>query len=283
MMEYPRFAAIDEFGPQMQFRYRYIFGTNDIFNPHTHEYYEIFITISGTVIHWFDGKTRPLPEGSLVFIRPDDLHGYIYETPDSNKTEYVNLSFRKELLHDLFSYLSDSFPSQMLLENKTPPTVIVNKAEKQRILSQLEELNAMSWKNQQALNLRMRIILADIFSRAFSQLPFLQQTQEPGWLTHLISEMQIPENFIAGSEQMTVLSRHSREHVARYLQKYRGITVSEFINDLRINYASNLLIHSNAPVLDICYNCGFQSASNFYKVFSQKYSISPMEFRKKYR
>ena len=282
-MEYPRFSVMDEFGPNLEFRYRYILGSDDIFNPHCHEYYEIFITISGTVIHWINGETRPLPEGSLVFIRPDDIHGYIYETPDNSNTTYVNLSFRKELLHDLLRYLSGAFPSQKLLQSNFPPTVIVSKLERQRILSQLEELNVINWKDQKALNLRMRIILADILSRTFSTIPSDIHPQEPSWLTHLIFEMQMPENFIAGSQRMVELSNRSREHVARYLQKYRGMTISEFINDLRINYASNLLIHSNAPILDICYTCGFQSSSHFYKVFAKKYNLTPIAFRKKYK
>lgn len=282
-MTYPRFLAADEFGPDLQFRYRHILGANDIFNPHRHEYYEIFMTLSGTVIHWVDGHTKALPEGSLVFIRPDDLHGYIYETPKSNETVYVNLSFRAELMESLFFYLSDPFPAAQLLHEPYPPTVILSKAEKDAIAAQLEELNTVSWKNQQALNLRMRVILADIFIRAFTDLPGTQEPAEPLWLCQLITEMQKPEHFISGSETMIALSRHSREHLSRTLQKYRGVTVSEFINDLRINYAANLLIHSNTPILDICYSCGFQSASNFYKVFAAAYSLSPAQFRKKYR
>jgi len=282
-MKYPRFRAIDEFGPQLEFRYRYIQGSNDFFNPHCHEYYEIFLTVSGTVLHWLNGETRPLPEGSLVLIRPDDIHGYIYDGPDELNTVYVNLSFRKELLHDLLRYLSDDFPSQALLSSTSPPTILVTKAEKQRFLSQLEELNTISWKDQRTMNLRMRVILADILSRGFSDIPESPPLDEPLWLTHLITEMQQPENFTAGSERMIELGKHSREHVARSLQKYRGITISEFLNDLKINYASNLLIHTNSPVLDICYSCGFQSASNFYKAFSKKYTLTPLEFRNKYK
>ena len=282
-MEYPRFSEAAEFGPELLFRYKLVLGSNDIFNPHKHDYYEIFMTLSGTVTHWINNQTKELVEGSLVFIRPDDQHGYMYDTPKSNETVYINLSFRRSLLENLFEYLSDAFPSQMLLSAKEPPAVVLNKGERDRIAAQLEELNTVSWKNQQAMNLRMQVILADIFTRVFADLPHAQENREPQWLTHLIAEMQQPEHFIAGTERMVELSRHSREHLCRSLQKYRKITLSSFINDLRINYASNLLIHTNTPVLDICYSCGFQSASNFYKAFAAAYPLSPVQFRKKYR
>ena len=82
---------------------------------------------------------------------------------------------------------------------------------------------------------------------------------------------------------MIMLSQKSREHLARSLKQYFDVTPSEYINELRLNYASNLLIHTNTPVLKICYDSGFQSPSYFYKVFNKKYEMSPNEFRKQYK
>jgi len=60
------------------------------------------------------------------------------------------------------------------------------------------------------------------------------------------------------------------------------MTPSEYINSLRVNYASNLLINTNTPVIDICYTCGFQNLSYFYRVFKRTYNLSPGDFRKQY-
>ena len=126
----------------------------------------------------------------------------------------------------------------------------------------------------------MRSILADVFVRHFYLSDSSPDEKMPLWLSYLLSEMERPENFIAGIDRMTQISKKSREHVARTIQKYCGITVSGYINELRVNYASNLLLHTNTNILDICYACGFQSVSYFYKVFKQKYKLSPKEFRK---
>lgn len=283
MTEYPRFTAMDEFEADMQFRYYHVLGANDIFNPHCHEFFEIFITVSGTVIHWLNGVTQALPEGSLVFIRPDDIHGYLYETPRSADTVYVNLSFRKELLHDLFRYFSDTFPSKALLSSDMPPMVILSKTEKDRLVAQINELNTVNRQDKQALNLRIRIVLAEIFARGFSQLPAVSATDAPVWLTQLMSEMELPENFTAGSERMVALSRRTQEHLSRCIKRHYGMTVTEYINDLRINYASNLLLNTNTPVIEIGYSCGFQSLSNFYKAFGKVHGQSPTSFRRTYK
>ena len=129
----------------------------------------------------------------------------------------------------------------------------------------------------------MRVILADIFVRFFSNLSENSQETLPVWLSQLLSDMELHENFTAGFERMVSLSNKSREHLSRSIKKYCKITPSEYINDLRLNYASNLLLNTNKPILEICFACGFQSVSYFYKVFKIKYTCSPSEFRSNYK
>lgn len=279
---YPRLPASLNVDAEAECLYRYVYGANDIYNPHCHEFYEIFITISGTVTHFINGVTQKLPEGSLVFIRPDDAHAYIYDTPKSSQTSYINLTFTHETARLLFKYLSESFPSESLLSCDMPPTVILNNLEKNRLLAQIGELNIVNWQDKNALKLRMRAILADIFVRFFYNIPNTSKHSAPLWLSQLLSNMEQPDNFIAGTERMVLLSKKSREHLTRSLKKYYDVTLTEYINDLRLNYASNLLLNTNTPVLEICFSCGFQSVSYFYKVFKKKYQISPNEFRKQH-
>ena len=280
MKNYPRFSVERCVDTEAECLYRFVNGAEDVFYPHCHDFYEIFLTISGTVTHLVNGIEQKLPEGTLVFIRPDDVHGYIYNTSKSTKTSYLNLAFTRDTLTQLFLYLSDTFPGKKLLEYGMPPTVLLNSIEKQNLLARISELNIVNWQDKNALKLRMRSILADIFVRFFYNLPDSFEKTTPAWITSMLSEMELPENFVAGAERMSEISGRSREHIARSIRKYCGITTAEYINELRINYASNLLLRTNTPVLDICYLSGFESLSYFYKIFNQKYGISPGKFRK---
>ena len=260
--------------------YNYVYGAQDRFNLHCHTFFEIFITVTGTVTHRINGVTQKLPEGSLVFIRPDDEHGYIYSNASSCNTEYVNLTFTCETVELLFQYLSEGFPAEYLLSAPMPPTVILNGAEKKRILAELDGLNAVNWQDKRALKLRMRAILADIFTRHFGNASLESENLAPVWLTRLVYKMEQPENFTAGTERMIALSGKSREHLSRTVKKYYGVTLTEFVNGLTLNYAANLLINTNKPILDICFLCGFQNVSWFYRIFKEKYGLSPGNFRK---
>jgi len=262
--------------------YRYVQGANDRFSPHAHDFYEIFLTVKGTVTHHINGRIQKLPEGSLVFIRPDDVHGYVYDDPKSNETAYINLTFTRATAEQLFSYLSDGFPSGELLSREMPPSVLLSHTDRQDLVARISELNCADWQDKQALKMRMRVLLLDVFIRYFYELPEAEDRATPPWLMKVIMEMEKPENFILGNARMVELSGRSREHVARNLKKYCGITVTEYVNRLRINYASNLLINTNTPIITICFECGFQSLSYFYRVFKQYHSMSPQEFRNNY-
>ena len=58
MDQYDRLPVSLNVDPQAQCLYRYVYGANDIYRPHNHEFYEIFITISGTVTHFINGITQ---------------------------------------------------------------------------------------------------------------------------------------------------------------------------------------------------------------------------------
>ncbi len=283
MENYKRLTVKDCVDAESECLYQYVYGINDRYNPHCHEFYEIVITISGTVIQETNGKILNLPEGSLIFIRPDDVHGYIYDTPESNETTYINLTFTKETAEKLFDYFSDEQIVNNLLFSDMPPIVLLSNREKNQVLEQISQLNIVNWQDKKALKLKMRVILADIFVKFFFKLSENTDDKTPEWLSELIVEMKKPENFIAGTEKMIELSGKTREHLARCIKSYLGVTLSEFVNELRINYITNLLIHTNIKIIDMCYECGFQSLSNFYKVFKDKYGVSPSTFRKQYK
>ena len=102
----------------------------------------------------------------------------------------------------------------------------------------------------------------------------------PAWLSRLCAEMRKNGNFTCGIERMLSLTDKSREHVSRSLKKHLGLTPSEFINDLRLNFIANMLKNSNHGVAEIVFESGFGNLSWAAELFRKKYGVTMSFYRK---
>lgn len=255
--------------------YRYIKSETERLVMHYHDYFEIFLTLKGSLIHRVNGETQRLAEGSLVFVRDFDYHGYGHDTAPF---EVANLAFTYETVMSLFEYLGSGFASKQLLDAPFPPMVTLSPNDKNKLLAKLSELNAINFNDKQTLKTKMRTLLFEIFTKYFSDFAPTGETEIPFWIENCYEKMRQPANFILGLSRLYEIAGKSREHTTRCMKKYYGVSPTEYINDLRINYAANLLVSSNLSVTDICYECGFQNISWFYDLFRIKYGMTPKNF-----
>ena len=72
----------------------------------------------------------------------------------------------------------------------------------------------------------------------------------------------------------------STNHLARLFKKQLGLTPTQYITELRVGKAAELLGQADASVVEIAYTTGFRSLSNFYKCFKEQTGHTPKEYRK---
>ena len=254
----------------------YVYGKSKGCKLHSHDYYELFLILKGGITHYVNGEKHSLTDGALALIRPKDIHTQICKNAE---TSFVNLAFNKQIATLTLNFLFDSKVLNNLLESKMPTVVYLSAPNKQRILDRLNELNLLKRDDLSSASVLIKSILAEILPLFITNLPISENSNIPLWLKEVVIKMSTPENFSLGIEKMVELSNKTREHLSRLVKKHYGVTLSDFINDLKINYATNLLITTNMPIIDVCFTCGFQNVSYFYSVFKQKNKLTPKEFR----
>ena len=72
----------------------------------------------------------------------------------------------------------------------------------------------------------------------------------------------------------------SKSKLSDLFSSIYGTTIIEFIKDLRIERAKDLLINSTCTIKEISNIVGYAQQSSFTYVFKQKVGISPREYRK---
>lgn len=74
----------------------------------------------------------------------------------------------------------------------------------------------------------------------------------------------------------------SKFHLSREYKKAYGITIGNDLISKRISHAKYMLRFSDATIESIAFDCGFQNAGYFIKVFKKYEGITPAEYRKKW-
>jgi two-component system response regulator YesN len=71
----------------------------------------------------------------------------------------------------------------------------------------------------------------------------------------------------------------SREHISRKFKQEKGVTLSEYVTQLRIEQAKQWLIQTDEKVYSISIKLGYQDGNFFSKLFKKMVGMTPIEYR----
>ena len=78
---------------------------------------------------------------------------------------------------------------------------------------------------------------------------------------------------------LSVIMAMSRAQLLRRLKALTGYSPGFYIKSMRLEKAKEFLETSDVSVSEAAFNTGFGTPSNFSKVFTEKYGITPSQFR----
>ena len=70
---------------------------------------------------------------------------------------------------------------------------------------------------------------------------------------------------------------------SRYFKLRTGKNLSEYIVDIRLGRAARRLVDTTDTIAEICWTTGFNTLSNFNRLFRKRKGCNPTEFREKYQ
>jgi AraC-like DNA-binding protein len=68
----------------------------------------------------------------------------------------------------------------------------------------------------------------------------------------------------------------------RYFKLMTKKTYSDFLTEIRISHACRLLVDDKLPTEVLCFECGFNNVSNFYRHFKKITTMTPLEYKRRY-
>lgn len=262
--------------PETEIHYAISHSVDSTKFPHEHDFYELMLVIEGEIEVEFDDKKCLIANGTLLLIRPNEVHSKKFFTGSIQ----ANLAFSKKVFDELFNYLGDGFSKNDFLNYDNIPMVLLSQYKKEKLIKKLQKLHFLPTENFSLIRTNLKIILFDIFTKYFVFYNNDDESDMPYWLSTSISKMNKKEHFMEGMPALIRISGKSHEHICRNTKKHLNTSPSKIINGIRLNYAANLLMNTDIKVIDICYECGFNNLSYFYSIFKEKYNYSPNKYRK---
>ncbi|MDZ7794536.1 MAG: AraC family transcriptional regulator [Spirochaetia bacterium] len=273
------FSDNNSIDPETDFHYEFIQKMPTYLSFHNHDFFEVVLVTKGKMNHLIKQEIQLLHEGMLLLIRPEDYH--YYEKVDENPCNFINLAFSAEIFRSLISYLGENIDIDYFLGPHMPLTTLLTKKHTEFLRERIDKLN--TYFNKVEIKAEFRAIMADILTCLLHRQFIDVKKNYPSWMNVFLTNLHKKEYFTKDISQLYKTVHKSRAHISRVFKNNIGKTPTEYLNEIRLNYAARSLIHSNNPVLDIAFESGFENLSHFYHLFKKKYGVPPNKYRKVYQ
>ena len=231
-----------------------------------------------------------MSKGELCLIDRNCLH---QELLDGTSATILFLGITPDIFDDITKNSTgaegmDGFLNTALLKQKNiqqylhfRPRTESDPLMEETFLSLLAELS----RNDAASPLICRGLLTRLFGLLSTNYEFSlskKVKKEMNWL--LLEEISafIGEHLQDISIRMLAERFHFQDdYFNRLLKNYTGMTYTEFLQSLRLERAETLLRETSFSVEEIAREIGYHNKGYFYKIFAERYRLTPAQFRRK--
>lgn len=222
---------------------------DDRFSTHSHQYGQLIIPIKGNLYITTDCKEMNIDNNKVFFLPPDC--GHMFKADRSN--EFLTLDINKKILNENdMTKLAGG--KDIEFDDKW-------KAVKYLLLKECAETN-----NSAAIN--------SLFDYCY----------------HLIVEESVSksieyinEHFYENIHIKTLadIEHYNISYYSDWFKNNMNITVTEYIKNLRIKKAKELILETDLSMLQISEMVGYEHNSSFTRVFKEIEGVSPVQFKRK--
>ncbi len=252
----------------------------DYQTPHIHsDFCELLFIYSGRVLNCVDDDSFMMAAGDCCLIHKDNIH--CFKIVDEDDSDFIAINFLiKYDYYEKLKYIFGNDATYYFDKNPVPKLFHVNEAKKNSIYNMVLRLQTPLNEYLKNNEFNCKKIIIDILYQMISANVYSQpKSGMPAWMQELLKEVQKPENFSKKPSDLLEGISYSYSYIAREFKKHMGCSFVKYFNAIKMNYAKDLLIHTDCTVIDISGRLGFSSLSHFNNTFKNAFGFPPSAFR----
>ena len=254
---------------------------------HNHEVYELnFVEHAEGVRRIVGDSNEVIGEFDLVLITSPDLeHVWEQNTCQSEEIREVTVQFDIDF-SDNSIFSRNPFNSMKKMMDEARKGLCFPMEAIMKVYTQLDTLSSIQdgfYAFMQFLTILYELSKCEgaraLASSSFAKVEVSSDSRRVQKVKNYIDqnyryEIRLP--------QVADIAGMSPSAFSRFFKLHTGRNLSEYIIDLRLGYASRMLVDSTHSIAEISFSCGFNNLSNFNRIFKKRKGCSPSEFRENY-
>ena len=245
---------------------------------HRHTDWEIQIVLNDHILQYLNGKELSLYAGTAFLVGPKDQHALFYPNRKKNQFQGLCVIAKDEYVRKVLDLYSPTLYEEVLNATQSrlfnlPPSFL---DELTNSFLEIQSLNNQSTPQaEEQCNILFQSLL----------LQFLKQRQTPSSMpSELATFIRSLNNPQLSHEEVKELQSdlpYSYSQLTRLFKKYTYCTITQYINNVKLEYAKELLGTTNMTTLMITNELHFESISHFNHLFKKQFNLTPTQYRKK--
>ncbi|AGF57579.1 AraC-like DNA-binding protein/mannose-6-phosphate isomerase-like protein (cupin superfamily) [Clostridium saccharoperbutylacetonicum] len=257
------------------------------FPSHKHNYIEFNYVYQGKLIQIIDNKEIILQKGELIF-----LNQYItHEIKASNEDDIIiNFIIRPEFFDYIITLLdNENIISKFLLttlytDYEEGEYLYFKVSERENIQDLIEkiiiELYEPSIMSKATIKLLVGLLIVELIKNSqdieiysvdnyekmliIQSLKYIDEYYDTATLSEIAENLKQPDY-----------------KLSKLIKKHTGMTFKELLQERKLSKAVELIKSTNYSIVDLIGIIGYENPTYFYKIFKEKFGMTPREYKLK--